>query len=344
MSGKIRLGLALSGGGSKGAFTVGVLRMLRTIWKNADIRVVSGTSTGALIGTLVALHRWARLTKIYSTVVTESIVNPNHALVARLLGDEAVLFASAILGGSSIYDTAGLENVIRTHVDFAELKRRAAQTLVIYSTVDLQTGAVVTFDTKRTSASVLPKALLASSNMPVLMPPVPIARDGATHQYVDGGVREFLPIGAIFDSGVDLDHIVAISTAPIRPSAGKGEYTDITDILGRTIDLLSTEVGYMDTRGAQLVNALLRVVDNATAHGVSESVLYSGVRTDIKRSLKGKRLVPVTYIGPSKHLDMSSLEFNPPTMKKAMDHGMRRGKAVFKKLRDSVVRTTAPSP
>lgn len=325
-----RVGLALSGGGSKGAFTVGVLQFLRFGLGIKEYRVISGTSTGALIGTLLCTNRFARLVKIYSSVKTPDLLDPNHALMASIAGPEGVLFASAVLGGRSIFDTDKLFEVIRTNADFRNVKDRAERCLLIYNTVDLQSGKAVRFNNRDHSVEVLPKALLASSNQPVLTEPVEIEFGGARHQHADGGVREFLPLDAVYSSEVELDHIFAISTSPIVASRGKGRYDKITDILVRTIDLLNTEVGRGDLRAAVLYNTLLQVVENGLAHGIPRTKLLKRVDPLLQRKLRDKRAVPVTFIGPKDHLEMDGLEFDPEKMKRAMRQGRERAKSLLR--------------
>jgi NTE family protein len=326
-----RVGLALSGGGAKGAFTVGALKVIRQKIPGANpaYPVLSGTSTGSLIATLLATNDWTTLVDIYSTVTTRNIVNPHYALVARALGSQAVLFAAAVGGGTAIYDTDALKGTIHNNVDFNKIKSAYPATLLLYSTIDLQTGGIATFNNRDHSAATLEKALLASASMPVLMDPVTISEGGATQQYVDGGVREFLPLGAIFGSGVELDLIIAISTAPLAPKPNKNDYTKIIDVLGRTIDLLDTEVGSNDYFGAQQYNALLRMVANAKALGISEDQLLKGVPDDILEKLADKRPVPVVLIAPKDHLDLDSLDFNPDAMVKLMDQGLATAKTAL---------------
>jgi len=324
------IGLALSGGGSKGAFTVGVLKHLRFKLGVRNYRVISGTSTGALIGTLLCTNQFTRLVKVYSSVKTSDLLDPNHALVASIAGPAGVLFASAVLGGRSIFDTTKLFKVIQENVDFQKVKARAGKCLLIYNAVDLQSGKTVRFNNRDHSASVLPKALLASSNQPVLTDPVDIQTGGAKHQYVDGGVREFLPLDAVYQSGVELDHIFAISTSPITATKGKKEYDKITDILVRTIDLLNTEVGRGDLRAAGQYNALLQILENALAQGISRTKVLASVDPAVVRSLRDKRAIPVTFIGPSRHLEMDGLKFDPKEMKRVMKQGVERAKQVLR--------------
>ena len=326
-----RVGLALSGGGAKGAFTVGALKVIRQRLPGANpaFPVISGTSTGSLIATLLTTNDWTTLVKIYSTVTTENIVNPHHAFVASVLGPQAVLFAAAVIGGKAIYDTTALKDTIHNNVDFAMIKAAYPATLLLYNTVDLQSGEVVTFTNKTHAPSTLEKALLASASMPVLMDPIAITAGGSTDQYVDGGVREFLPLGAVFDSGVDLDLIIGISTAPLSPRTKKDSYTKIIEILGRTIDLLDTEVGSNDYYGAQQYNAMLQMIANADAVGMSKAQLLKDVPDEIRKRLADKRPVPVVLIAPKDHLDLDSLDFDPIQMRKLMEQGVTTAKAAL---------------
>jgi NTE family protein len=331
-----RIALALSGGGAKGAFTVGVLKVVKDLLDPGPYPVISGTSTGALIGTLLTTNQFARLVDIYSNVQTENIVNPHHALVAAIAGPEAVLFAAALLGGRAVYDTAALRATAEANVDFEKVRSASDKTLLIYNTVDLQTGEVVTFDNRTHSASRLFDALMASAAMPVLMDPVAIPGPGNDDQYVDGGVREFLPLGAIFASEVALDHIVAISTAPLSPRAKKGSYDSIVDILGRTVDLLDSEVGKDDYQGAQLFNAILRIIENGLAAGMKATDLLRGVPAEVKARIRDKRAVPVSIIAPKDHLAMDSLEFEPSAMKELIKLGVATAKKAVPKVMEAL--------
>ncbi len=322
-----RIALALSGGGSKGAFTVGVLQALRVKLGLKQFRVISGTSTGSLIATMLATNDWNKLRQLYRGVKTENIINPNHALVAAIAGEAGVLFASAVIGGRAIFDQSALADTIRRNIDFAKIRAVSAKTLVQYNTVNLETGHLEIFDNKRHGKAALAKALLASASEPVLMEPVTIGRQ----LYTDGGVLEFLPLGAVFDSGVALDHIIAISTSPIRPRKSTS-LGGIVDILIRTIDLFSTEVGRDDYSGAQLFNAILQMIENAEAAGVSRARILRRVPADVRRRLHGKRPIPVTFIGPRTHIAMDSLKFEPAEMKRVMALGVDVGKKAVPKL------------
>lgn len=324
-----RVGLALSGGGAKGAFTVGVLKVVRQKLGVTRFPVISGTSTGSLVGTLLAIDDWSTLVDVYSNVTTESIVNPHHALVASIAGPEAVLFAAAVLGGRAIYDTAALRATIQANVDMKDVVDAYPGTLLIYNTVDLQTGLSVAFSNKDHGKAVLLDALMASASMPVLMDPVEITVAGRTHQYVDGGVREFLPLGAVFASDVPVDQIIAISTAPLAARKRSGDYDKITEILGRTVDLMDVEVGANDYSGARLYNAILKMIENGAANGVAKAALLRGIPDEVKSSIADKVSIPITIIAPADHLAIDALDFDPPKMRAAMALGVEAAKQVF---------------
>ncbi|HYC76174.1 MAG TPA: patatin-like phospholipase family protein, partial [Planctomycetota bacterium] len=72
-----RIGLVLGGGGARGAFTAGVVHYLQAVERIRRYPVVSGTSTGALVGALACTGQFALLKKLYTTVQAGDIVNPH---------------------------------------------------------------------------------------------------------------------------------------------------------------------------------------------------------------------------------------------------------------------------
>jgi len=193
---------------------------------------------------------------------------------------------------------------------------------MICTTVDLQFGKLHSFNSRDVAPAVLKEAVLASASMPVLTDPVdlPSTAAGQIRQHVDGGVREVLPLADVFRSGVVVDHIFAISTCPLAPSR-EGRYSNLVDILARTVDLLTVEVTKDDLRMAQAYNAIVRMLENGLAQGVSRNKLLAGVPAEIRDGLTQKSSVPVTFIAPPAHLDMDCLVFEPPALRAAIKLG-----------------------
>ncbi len=89
---------ALSGGGDKGAFSVGVLKRLYNKGETFDI--ISGTSTGALIAPMLAIGDLDEIWNIYKNVTKDDVLKENDLV-------------SAALYKNALYDTAPLEKLIR---------------------------------------------------------------------------------------------------------------------------------------------------------------------------------------------------------------------------------------
>ena len=71
----MKTGLVLSGGGSRGAFTVGVIESLRN--KGITFDFVSGTSTGSIIAPLVSIDDISSAVDNYSSVNKSDILRKN---------------------------------------------------------------------------------------------------------------------------------------------------------------------------------------------------------------------------------------------------------------------------
>ena len=349
----LRIGLALSGGGSKGAFTVGALKAVRKHFGVESFPIVSGTSTGSLVGTMAAIERWKEVEHVYSHSITEDIVKIHYGWFGKLCGPKGVFFASAVFGGNSIYSPAPLRATIAKNVDFAEVMSAFPKSLLILNTVDMNVGEAAVFTNRPAIPGDLPKeetlaaALLASADMPVFTDLVEIKTKNTCNWHADGGVREFLPLSAVFQNASDakddprnLDGIVAVATSPIPALAMMGcGFTNIMDVLERTIDLMNTEIGSNDYYGSLQFNSLLQILDNARTafgpgHGEAEveRLLLEGVPKEFTDRVKGKRHIPVLLISPKEHLKMDSLTFDPETMQEAMRLGVQAGEDAVKNV------------
>ena len=67
--------LVISGGGSKGAFAVGVIKQLAQRYPTLFFDIYVGTSTGSLIVPLAAIGEIGLLEKIYTTQSKGTIVS-----------------------------------------------------------------------------------------------------------------------------------------------------------------------------------------------------------------------------------------------------------------------------
>ncbi|MBK9226290.1 MAG: patatin-like phospholipase family protein [Ignavibacteria bacterium] len=80
MKGQIMRAVALSGGGDKGAFSVGVLKRLSNKGESFDI--ISGTSTGAPIAPMLAAGEIDEIWNIYKNVAKSDVMRENDLIKA----------------------------------------------------------------------------------------------------------------------------------------------------------------------------------------------------------------------------------------------------------------------
>jgi len=237
---KKRLGLALSGGGSRGGAHVGVLRVL----DEAGIRpwCISGTSCGAIVGAFYAAGvSLGEQLAFADRLRWRSLRMLGMPRLGFFHSGEMERFLTKILGDVRIEELSVPLAVVAT--DF-----RMARSVVF------RQGSVA-------------RALSASSAIPVVFSPV---LDGDS-VLVDGGLTDNLPTEVCRELGADV--VLAVSVV-----SGFGtfrRYRNLFDVAMGTLDLLVKESTERGGRAADLfvapeVNAfhpsdLSRMVDLVTA-------------------------------------------------------------------------------
>lgn len=328
--------LVISGGGSKGAFAVGVL--LEQYGKGEGLRFSHyiGTSTGALIVPLAALGEMALLEQLYTTVHTHDIVTKFN------IGER--LFTH------SLFDSTPLWNLI-THYyhDDRCLQLLEGVPKIYLITTCLQTRRLTVF-TNDTQAKTVPhyhleqitdplqlrKALLASASQPVFMPPVKVNSHVKDHpfprqQFVDGGILQYAGIEMAIDQGCR--EVQAILLAAAQEAAVQQEFKDLYGILKQTIDIFMTDVAKNDLIIPQQYNEALRYIAE-----VKQKMLKSGLTpADIDsyfrigssaNPFEGKQPVAISLIRPEQPLGggPGGLEFNPAEMRQMIEMGKQAAK------------------
>jgi NTE family protein len=223
--------LVLGGGGTLGAVETGFIRRLTELGIPVDF--VVGTSVGAINAAYVALHDDPShdcFRDIWAGLRSERLYSRNPLRVARSL------FGARM----SVYDNSFVRSLIGAHLHEDDFS--AARIPLYITAANLCTGQRHIF-----SDGSLLTAILASSAIPGLFPPVRIGDD----LYADGGVVGSLDIGAAVDLGAKT--VIAID---LRPPLTRRCPANIVDVLTRSLQLLadsraacSTEhMGYGETR------------------------------------------------------------------------------------------------
>ena len=173
--------LVLSGGGAKGAWEAGAAVAL--IEGGVPVRVVAGSSAGALNAAMLADGRFDRLQAHWRSVTREQVytLRPGVFFAGLLPGWLTLLTLDA---AGSLFDPAPLRGLIAGAVDFDRVRASAVRLIVVAT--DLARREARLFD--NTTVSV--EALMAASAVPGAFPPVNV--DGTL--LVDGGLTGRAPV------------------------------------------------------------------------------------------------------------------------------------------------------
>jgi len=198
----IETAFVLGGGGRWGAVEVGMLQALEESGIRPD--VVLGTSIGAFNGSVIAddpgLGGVERLTKMWEEVTSVDLFRGNTLGRVR---NVATL-------QPAIHRSAEIQLVLE-HA-FGSANKRIEDLTVPFQCVaaSIERAAEHWFE----SGPLIP-ALLATSAIPVLFPPVEI--DG--QHFYDGGLVNSVPLGRAVDLGASVIYVLQVGRieAPLRP-------------------------------------------------------------------------------------------------------------------------------
>ncbi|MHA7627704.1 patatin-like phospholipase family protein [Corallococcus sp. M7] len=281
--------VVLSGGGANGAFSAGAMWRLLGILEqcrgkpapegcgDARIDLAAGTSTGALISTLVDLFH-----------------TPGQEANARrlLLGNYTCTVESDLYCVNSTWlwnlaeDTRGLvkfDGVYAKLDQFIQPEMLHNGTELVSVSVDFQTGDVFSVSDQdpadfRPGASDkirkggMVHAIVASIAEPVLSNPagmLPSAAGDRTGTYYDGGVRSGLPLLQAVQRGAE--RVLVISTGGMNPSPAM-DPKNAMSVLMRTIDLFVAQPRVAEVQQAELLAVTRRLGEYnvCTLRGASE--------------------------------------------------------------------------
>jgi NTE family protein len=175
------IALVLSGGGAKGAYEAGVAAVF--VERGLPIRLVAGSSAGALNAAMVADGRMDRLEALWRGLSRGRVYSLRaRVLFAGLLPGWLTLLALDRAG--SLFDPQPLRELIDASLDLDRVRASPVRLLVVTS--DLARREPRLFDNQ----SVTREALMAAAAVPGAFPAVAV--DGAL--LVDGGLTGRAPV------------------------------------------------------------------------------------------------------------------------------------------------------
>jgi NTE family protein len=239
-----KVGIVLSGGGSRGAYEAGIIHYLRTdlakrLGRHVPIDIVSGTSVGAINAAFMAAtqedpsSQAAQMVAAWRALRIEELISLRARDVLRgirmMLGGDPPPPTPGSFRYGGMLDTAGLERFVLRTIPWrgidANLRSRALHAISVSAT-HVGSGHTVVFLSsaepvprewsrdpfvRHRAARIGPRHVLASAALPLLFPAVKIGGEFFT----DGGLRQNTPMSPAIRLGAD--RLLLISLRHVKP-------------------------------------------------------------------------------------------------------------------------------
>ena len=315
--------LVISGGGSLGAWAVGALRWLIEE-QHEQFNWVVGTSTGALIAPMAALGGIDVLRQVY-THANESAVLGSRLPWRGFLSNGIVGW---IAGKDSIYTTAPLRRLIEQQITAERFDRlRSDEDPAIpevwVCAVNIHSGEKEFFsprDAEMTRDKFI-DCMIASATIPILMSRTQIGDRPDSPWYIDGGIRDTVPLGKAIELGATEMRVIILEpwSLPTTQPVDK-----IYDVAERTLMLMMQEIVDSDFALGKLITRELAWRDRLRAtlkadYGFSDAMVeqlfakVSGCDDPMKNDEREFHSVLFHVLRPPKELG-SMIEFKPKVM------------------------------
>jgi NTE family protein len=231
------MALVLSGGGAKGAYEAGVAAVFME--RGLPVRLVAGSSAGALNAAMIASGRAGQLESMWRSVTREQVYSLRLPLffAGFLPGWLSLLVLNET---QALFDPAPLRELISASLDFEKI--RASPVRLLVTATDLAQREKRVFDNRTVTVDVL----MAAAAVPGLFPPVEV--DGAL--LVDGGITGRAPVLEALEADASLGRaVVVMSYASTERGAAP---TTMRRALEESFELSMIQQIRRDTELAQL--------------------------------------------------------------------------------------------
>ena len=235
----MKLGLALSGGGIRGAVHIGVLKAFEE--NNIKIDIIGGTSSGSLVAALYAMgyspihiyELFKRYGKEITNVGASSIINGVGGYIVKKKFN-----ISGISDGKAIEELynefASRKNIFK----MSDIKMP-----IVIPAIDIGDGKEYVFTNRKSKKSnkiydkyitdiPIGSAVRASSSFPGVFCPYEYKK----HIFLDGGTINNIPVDEVFAQGAD--RVITVKFEPIKIN----NQSNVMDIVLRTIDIMGNKI------------------------------------------------------------------------------------------------------
>lgn len=220
----LKRSLVVSVGGSKGAYAVGVIQYYYSIGKTYDILV--GSSTGALISTMVATGNLEKLANAYTNISHKDIfkISPfkikksSNGVYKYSINTWGALYNIFYKKSPSLGDSSNLRNKtipkFFTKADYDKIISKKKDLNICVSNLTLEKGEIKNINDY--TYDEFCNWIWASTCAPPFMS-IPIINN---YEYIDGGVMEMVPVEQAILRGADEIDVIILDR----------EYPEISNI------------------------------------------------------------------------------------------------------------------
>jgi len=294
----MKKGLVLSGGGSKGAYEVGVLRHLL-----GDLQIkydaIYGVSVGAINGGWISMYHHGQeiecinnLEDLWRSLETSTIYKDWIKLPWFLNYINYII----ALFKPSIKNSKPLHKLVNDNFDQARMLSSGKKLRV--GAVSLTTGEYKIFDENHPN---IKDAILASSAYPASF--IPVKVDG--QMWLDGGIRQITPLKSAIDMGCS--EIDVIITMPKNSLERFEKSNKLINNGPRILDIMSEEIMTEDISVSLYINNLIK----------------QGIK------IPGKKYIDIKIFRPEENLPGSSLEFDQKSIRKKIRIGYNDARRII---------------
>ena len=202
-----KIGIALAGGGARGAYQIGAWKAIRELGLEDKISVYAGASVGSLNAVLFAMGDYEKAYNVWTGLNKHSLFNLEKKIYKRIFKEKLNFL------DKGIYDTSALEKIMDETIDYSKIVDKE----IYISTTVLGDQKGRFFDLLKTNfrhyyrkdnqikyaelnkmtEENMKKTMLASCAIPVAFKPIMIGDE----TFYDGGLLENTPITPLIDAG-----------------------------------------------------------------------------------------------------------------------------------------------
>lgn len=195
-----KTGIALEGGGAKGAYQIGVLKAILEL--NVDYDLVTGTSIGAVNGIAFVLKDYSKFFEIWSNM-NFSYGGNNKESIEFSISNIDKIEEEYFKGNGT--DPEGIITMYKENINEKLIRNSdVSYGLTTYCLTDKEP---LNLFIDEIPTGLLHEYIFASCNLPVFLP-----RSINGKYYLDGGIFNLLPVNMLADKGCDTIITVRLRT------------------------------------------------------------------------------------------------------------------------------------